>query len=266
MSSIPVDVLRLILEHVDDKDLLTICLLNKICCSCSQDIIYRDIYFQDTQQNDLCRTLARSTHLAERVRSFHTMRQDSELPKALRNMTFLRDLSLFIGGTVSNILDGCTFKLSTFFCYLCCDESLAKFLNSQPSLRNFGYWAPPGPFEQTCLLNVTWISATYYWLLRLVPGRPVSKVDFIGSSPEPVDLSFCTLSTDQIQNLTIDYSFIYPKPGHHLASIFPALTYLKLGIDKFRILQKVRGPDFIYLLITIIEWMECRFHWNSPNG
>src|SRR5277367_2777435 len=204
MSSIPVDVLRLILEHVDDKDLLTICFLNKICCSCSQDIIYRNIYFKDTQQNDLCRTLARSTHLAERVRSFHTMRQDSELSKALRNMTSLRELSLFIGGNVSDILDGCTFNLSTFFSYLCCDASLATFLNTQPSLRNFGYWAPPGPFDQSCLRDVTWISATYYWLLRLVPGRPVSKVDFIGSSKEPVDLSFCTLSTVPIQKLSID--------------------------------------------------------------
>jgi hypothetical protein len=246
MSSIPVDILRLILEHVDDKDLLTICLLNKICCSCSQDIIYREIYFQDTDQNNLCQTLARSTHLAERVRSFHTLRKDSELAQALRNMTSLRDLSLFISGSISNTLDGCTFELSTFFSYLCCDESLAKFLNSQPSLRNFGYWAPPGPFEQTCLPNVTGISATYYWLLRLVPGRPVSKVDFIGGSPEPVDLNFCTLSSSPIQRLTIDYTFIYPKPGHLLASIFPSLTYLKLGIDEIKILRKVCGPNFSY--------------------
>jgi hypothetical protein len=43
MPSIPVDILLLILDHVDKADLLTICLLNKICCSCSQDVLYRNI-------------------------------------------------------------------------------------------------------------------------------------------------------------------------------------------------------------------------------
>ena len=42
-SEIPVDILLNILEYVDKAGLATICLLNKICCSCSQDLLYRDI-------------------------------------------------------------------------------------------------------------------------------------------------------------------------------------------------------------------------------
>jgi F-box domain len=33
MRSIPVDVLREILEHVDKNDLATLCRVNKICCA-----------------------------------------------------------------------------------------------------------------------------------------------------------------------------------------------------------------------------------------
>ena len=69
MPSIPIDVLREILEHVDEKDLATLCRVNKIFCSCSQDVLYRDIEAVD-EDVDLIQTLAQSTHLARRVRSF----------------------------------------------------------------------------------------------------------------------------------------------------------------------------------------------------
>src|ERR1700728_1836555 len=71
MTSIPIDVLRLILEHVDKPNLAKICRLNKICCSCSQDVLYRDIrIYKPREHTRVCRTLAQSTHLARRVRSF----------------------------------------------------------------------------------------------------------------------------------------------------------------------------------------------------
>ena len=60
MVSIPVDVLREILENLGRGDLTKICLVNKICCSCSQDVLYRDV----SGETLLCRTLAQSTYLA----------------------------------------------------------------------------------------------------------------------------------------------------------------------------------------------------------
>jgi hypothetical protein len=69
MTSIPVDILRAILEHLDQADLAKIYRLNKICCSCSQHILYREVLLE----SDLvCRILAQSTHHARRVRSFKT--------------------------------------------------------------------------------------------------------------------------------------------------------------------------------------------------
>jgi hypothetical protein len=68
MPSIPVDVLLLILEHVDKASLAKICRVNKICCSCPQDVLYRDVQFygygEDIQAYPL---LARSAHLSQLI-------------------------------------------------------------------------------------------------------------------------------------------------------------------------------------------------------
>src|ERR1700728_3383044 len=93
MSSIPVDVLREILGHVRKADLATLCRVNKIFCSCSQDVLYREIYIGD---KGVTLTLARSTALARLVRSFKYCDCYScpGLAKALRNMSSLRRLIL----------------------------------------------------------------------------------------------------------------------------------------------------------------------------
>src|ERR1700733_15020246 len=122
MPSIPVDVLYHILEHVDKASLTKICLLNKVCCSCSQDILYRDIRIESKRIDILriCQTLNESTHLAKRVRSFKLTagnymvqhQNEQELRKSLQNMTCLRNLQL--DDPNFSILDGCTFKLHSF--------------------------------------------------------------------------------------------------------------------------------------------------------
>jgi hypothetical protein len=102
MASIPVDILRNILEHIDRAGLVKMCLLNKICCSCSQDVLYRDIICKD---NRICRTLVNSSQLARRVRSFLLYAHDEELANVLQNMTSLRSLTLGDGGSVASLMD-----------------------------------------------------------------------------------------------------------------------------------------------------------------
>jgi F-box domain len=114
MRSIPIEVLRMILEHVVITHLVTLCQVNKIFCSCSQDVLYRQIH---TDSILVIRTLAQSTDLARQVRSFECPRlgSTSELATALKNMSLLRtlDLRLLVYG-ITSILDGCTFKLDSF--------------------------------------------------------------------------------------------------------------------------------------------------------
>jgi hypothetical protein len=196
--SIPVDILRIILEHLDQDNLTRICLLNKICCSYSQDILYRDI---DASNNLACHTLAQSTHLARRVRSFTVRGWHRELAKALQNMTCLRILTL-LDVDDSGVLDGCIFSLDTFTCGFPYNESLLKFLRSQPSLTEAHFLAYFGfpellDVEPTCLPNLMRITAPYTWLPHIVPGRPVSEITSIGYPRDgsPVDFSFYVLPT-----------------------------------------------------------------------
>jgi hypothetical protein len=233
--SIPVDILHVILEHLDQDDLARICLLNKICCSCAQDILYRNIYFPNLL---VCHTLAQSTHLARRVRSFTIRNTHRELAKALQNMTCLRHLTLLsFSGSSKNVLDGCVFNLNTITCEFPYSESLLKFLRSQPSLREAHFltdfltdFCSPKSLDFG-LPNLSRITAPYTWLPHIVPGRPVSDITAIGYplGRNRVDFSFYALSTVPIQNLAFHY-LLFPNSERLLASIFPSLKYLEVNL------------------------------------
>src|SRR6202034_3090193 len=196
MPSIPVDVLREILEHVTKADLVTLCQVNKICCSCSQDVLYRNISVHDP---GITQILARSTDLAKRVRSFESYSDDhppQELSMALKNMSSLRHLALELGYHAT-ILDGCTFHLDTFRCPFYYNEALRKFLDSQPSLTYVYFEAGLDdsiPFEQTLLPNLTRVGTDYHeWLPILIPGRPVRSITTFEPDPvidDPLDPDF----------------------------------------------------------------------------
>jgi hypothetical protein len=224
------------------------CRLRTICCSYAQDVLYRDIYV-GTRAFKVQQTLAESTHLARKVRSFESCYHDPYLAMALRNMTSLRILKLPTT-SYTEILDGCTFKLDSFECtYLDnCEESLIKFLSSQPSLKYVSL--PPhlgstssSPLEATCLPNLTRIKATFPWLTYLIPGRPLNEVITIGNTlpKHSIDLSFFALSTTPIQKLTIDYSYLYPTPAHPLASFLPSLTNFALTVWEHDSLLRYEG-------------------------
>jgi hypothetical protein len=229
---IPVDVLLNILEYVDQADLATMCRVNKICCSCSQDILYRDIYVVNPKVQQ---TLAQSTHLARKVRLFSSCFPGPDLAMALRNMTSLRVLQLSSSFNV-DIFDGCTFKLESFEC-TCLNyhsESFPRFLSSQPSLKYLTLLVHFKPtvssLEATCLPNLTRINVTSSWLPYLIPGRPLNEVIVDGSTSYgcSIDFSIFALSTTPIQKLTIDHSCLYPTPVHLMASFLPSLTHFTL--------------------------------------
>jgi hypothetical protein len=212
------------------------CRVNKVCCSCSQDVLYRDIYVRTSKASKVHSTLAQSTHLARRVRSFESFYEDSDLAMALRNMTSLRILKLSSAFHMT-LLDGCTFKLDSFECTYIYNygESFPKFLSSQRSLKYLtlpGYVGSRVPsLEATCLPNLTQLKGTFSWLPYFIPGRPLNEVISIGYTNEhSIDLSFFALSTAPIQKLTIDYSYLYTTPAHLLASFLPSLTHFTLTV------------------------------------
>jgi hypothetical protein len=232
MPSIPVDILRLILEHVDRESLTKICLLNKTCSSCAQDVLYRHIQVRGLFQNDqVCQTLTQSNILARRVRSFVTARSDSKLRGALLNMVNLCQLRLGLW-VDSSVLEGCAFKLLSFACTRIEGRALHRFLLRQPSITDLKVlmskdydWPELGV---TFLPNLTRVAAPFAKLQLLIPNRPVKEVDVLGYSIHDDDLSFLTLSTIPIQKLAIEHMYLYSKPGQFLASLVPSLTHLEL--------------------------------------
>jgi F-box-like len=200
MPSIPVDVLLEILGYVRKSDLATLCRVSKIFCSCSRDVLYRNIHCRRRGKRVIS-TLARSTDLARRVRSFEVMLSSPKVATALKNMSSLRSLTL--GSFDVSILDGCTFKLDSLNCDFDNSESLQKFLKSQSSITEltlFSEYDPFPAFDQRCLPNLTSVSAEHSWLEVLIPGRPVEQV-LMFSNFYSTDLNYFTLSTTPTQKL-----------------------------------------------------------------
>jgi hypothetical protein len=266
-SEIPVDVLRDILDHVDKEDLATMCRVNKICCYCSQNVLYRNIRVNTPKVQQ---TLAQSTKPARRVLPFELRCSDPYLAMALRNMTSLSRLKLW-SAIDADILDGCTFKLDSFDCasLKLYGECFQNFLSSQPNLKCVNL--PPffdytmSPLEATCLPNLTRINARFPWLPYLIPGRPLNEVISNGctSYEHPIDLSFFTLSTAPIQKLGIDYSYLHPTPLHLLASFLPSLTHFTLTVGErvpfFRSEGYVDFPILIFGYWTTWHSLDSKF-------
>ena len=108
------------------------------------------------------------------------------------------------------------------------------------------------PLDATCLPNLTQVTASISCLTYLIPGRPVCEVASFGDNPheDPVDLSFFTLATAPIQKLSIDYSYLHPKTGHCLASIFPSLRHFTMRIVQLVAFSKDKEVCSDSLIIT----------------
>ena len=238
---IPVDVLLNILEYVDIADLTTICRLNKTCCSCSQNVLYRDISVKTPRVQQI---LAQSPHLARRVFSFDSDHENPDLATALRNMTSLRILKLSTR-LDTDVFEGCTFKLESFTYSYPDNKYLRKFLSSQPSLKNVVFDAEPDfqSFEAMCLPNLTRFTGPFSWLPYIIPGRPINEVTVVEhiSHKRSIDLSFFALVITQIQKLEIYYFYLYSMPGHLIASTFSSLTCLKMLTGAMFAISKNHG-------------------------
>jgi hypothetical protein len=276
-SNLPVDVLQIILEDVDEADLLTLCRVNQVCCYYSQDILYRNIYANSHFRLKVCRTLAQSTHLARRVRSFSveyfhlmsTTDPPKDLAMAIQNMSSLRSLMLYVRRRYS-ILDECTFKLDSFITDFPCDEYLRIFLNSQPTLTHVELCHHTtddvqDEFEATCLPNLTRVTAELPLLKCLIPGRPLSEIRVVGSPRHNIpSIDFFALSTAPIRKLTITSRYIYTTPIKFLTSIFPSLTHLSICMEPELSLDDddVRGPLFYFSN----HWILNQYHSRDLNG
>jgi hypothetical protein len=258
-SHIPIDILLIILDNLDKSDVATMCRLNKLCCTFSQPILFRNIridyrevvYFDEglTIKHDrrwfsLCETLSQSPHLSRCVRSFFVKVMDMStrfLTKIMETLEFLpslRHLGLSVYNDFNHPLKGRTFsfKLESFSFNLSYDTHLRDFLNSQPSLTTVDIclqeWEIPRlEFDRRCLPNLTRVTTKFIDAEEIIHGRPVSEITCTGvpSIYHGIDLDFFALSTAPIRKLTIHYDFLYHgAKSEQLRAIFPSLSHLTL--------------------------------------
>jgi hypothetical protein len=109
--------------------------------------------------SEVHRTLAESTHLAQKFRTFNPRFDDPDLASALRSEI-----------SCQCKLKGCTFKLYSLTCFYPYRKYLRKSLNSQPSIRNarsvFHTSTEPESIDTTCLPKLQSLPRS--------PGSPIS--------------------------------------------------------------------------------------------
>jgi hypothetical protein len=263
------------------------CRLNKLCCTFSQPVLFRDIRIQFHEAENpnqglsikhdrgfaLCETLSRSPHLAKCVRSFSvrifetSMHFSAKIVETLEFLPFLRHLGLCVYFNFTSLLKGRTFsfKLESFSFYLPYDTHLRDFLNSQPSLTTVDIrfhrpskfpYSPRLEFERKCLPNLTRITTNFVDAEEIIRGRPVSEITCIGEPDveRDVTLDFFSLSTAPIRKLTIYYDCLYQgaKSGQ-LREHFPSLAYLTLT-SYFRFSEIISVRVSLRLFIRLFKY------------
>ncbi|KAG1884974.1 hypothetical protein F4604DRAFT_1728744 [Suillus subluteus] len=218
------------------NDLAALC---QVCIAfhhAAVDYLYKSIMVDNS---DVCTTLAKHPHLAEKVKSFiFTYPTITEcngpevhldnLTLALKNMTCLSTLKLIHSQRrYSSVLRYCDAKLHVFHCTYDVDRQFLSFLIKQDNIRDLAITAPGDPildqdtfFElseilpPTSLPHLTEISASLYFLHALVPGRPVQTLRFKvyhGHSTQWGLDDIVSHSTVPVRNLGLDLT-IWPLP------------------------------------------------------
>lgn len=141
---LPVEVIDLVIQDLDREELYGAALANKSLSAIATRVLYRSVKVTKPVSSVLClRTLSRNRTLATLVRSFE-IAWTSTIPlatknlydlanKALKNLVSLTSLTIDAkGGTWD--FPSFAFSLQTFSTNRVCDDSLARFLDSQPQL------------------------------------------------------------------------------------------------------------------------------------
>ena len=253
-TEIPVDILQLILVHLDQPDLPTLCRVNKVCCAYAQEALYRHLSTETNFQ--VYNTLVESPYLAGLVRSVAVcdLFRKSDmlvLAQALRNMSSLRTLKLCFSGYHSWIVSECNFRLSSFLCHFRYDARLQAFLDSQPDLTDVTLvtTSDSPPFDYTCLPNISRIAAPLSWVQALVPNRPVSDVTILAlgdMSDKYVDIDFLSRSTAAIKRLRIDSFYLDDKPAEVVESVLPSLEHLTVRATTEDYIPRVSGLASVF--------------------
>lgn len=197
---IPVELLDLIFVHADRHTMTTLARCSHQFYDITVRHLYRHIPPLPLPRTIIClRTLSKDTEharsLASHVRTYELGDMDSLnidrtrtllkpfyriLCLALRNMHNLTDLSYFLFGATAALLLDCPFSLTKLSSACDFDDTFARFLATQRSIRTAffcGQFTRGTYVSKLCLPNLSRVSASPLILAAVVPGRPVKEVE-----------------------------------------------------------------------------------------
>lgn len=242
------DVLLLILEHVNRSDLPALCRLNKTVYPHCRYVLYRDVEVCGANVMQACTTLYQTPALTEKVHRFSLCERRSIglvqimfglLCDLLLMMPNLRILSLHIGPHGSWILPPpktVPFKLISFSTGFSYHGDLVQFLHGQTELRTLSLPAWPEGyrawFTNKSLPNLTKIFAPLSLVQELIPDRPIADISMKSalSMSGSTGLDCFAKSTAQrgVTRLKFEQSVLESVGVEHLSTIVPHLIDLTI--------------------------------------
>jgi hypothetical protein len=188
---LPTELLHQIFLYTDLVSLLALSIANHTFQSISERILYRNIGPTNSEKTIRClKTLVSRPSLATYTRSYEVgdLEEDSDLlpaffkllSRALHNMTRLTELVILLDGAYSDVLIGCSFRLTKLTSALHWDAPFTTWILEQPDLRIalfYGRYVVGTKIEQQSLPKLTRVSASPLILAAVVPGRPIKEVE-----------------------------------------------------------------------------------------
>ncbi|KZT01850.1 uncharacterized protein LAESUDRAFT_706886 [Laetiporus sulphureus 93-53] len=248
--ALPTEILYIILQLVDSKhDLATLLRVSKLFHPIAFPALYRSIpNMRPVRRMIAClNTLATDASKAELVRtlvvdwSMHRVLGNllRLLNRALKQLRFLRHLSIELSpydnqSAQAWVFSGANFQLQTLSTSARCDEGLARFLETQPSIRELSLrgFQTNSPFILSSsalphLISFRTVHAGIPELSTVIKGRPLEVVSislYQGDGFAPLDT--LTLASGHIKRLTL-MSFEDIKPDDMLAAVACRLPQLE---------------------------------------
>lgn len=194
----PVEILELIFQELGNGDRFRVLLSSKHFHAIASRLQYRSItsIANPCQFISLFKILSKNVAYATFVRhlvvDLHPHQVTGNLlrllNRALRQLSSLQTLSIEFSPrdnehSLTCVFDGCTFTLRTLTTSVCCDEPLARFLETQTqltelSLRGFQTTSPfvIAPSAMPHLSVFRTVHAGVPVLAQILPGRPIEAV------------------------------------------------------------------------------------------
>jgi hypothetical protein len=275
---IPLELYRLIVETISDRDtLLSLLLASRHLSTEAERILYHNIEWDDwdvVSQTLFFQTVIDCPRVARLVWRYHFFSNllivDDDpywtlFPAALRALVNLKELEFRNYGQAptAHVLRGCTFQLVSLY-WDCCNEEneLSVFLAGQEVLERLcvDYWrgkcaGPPA----SALQNLSFLAGTSGTIQAFLPGRTITRLRWHPYFGDQVpDVASISSALRNLHVLALDGRIAHSSLST-IVDYLPNLRFLELlGLRETDLLYIHRLPHLEGLVIYMMSIPSCQ--------